>query len=317
MGKIITSRFKPAWWLPGPHLQTLGARNLRGKIRTRWERLELPDGDFVDLAWTLRSHGPLICVFHGLAGSLHSPYIGGMLAALDRQGMRAVLMHFRGCSGQPNRLARAYHSGDTADINYLISTLHQRGENYIAAIGFSLGGNALLKYLGECGEQCLLQAAVAISPPFVLSAGVERMRHGFSRIYQRYLLNGLKRGVRAKTDLLSSQINLRQVFQATNFQQFDEAITAPLHGFRDALHYYTESSCRQWLTHIRIPTLIIHSRDDPFYTSAVLPTEEELAPSVTLELSQRGGHMGFIQSNGHSWLNERVPSWLELVGGKS
>jgi hypothetical protein len=303
---IVPSAFRPAWWLPGPHLQTLWPRVARQPVPppVRCERLELPDGDFVDLAWTLGS-GPLVAVFHGLQGSLQSPYAAGVLGALDRAGMRAVLMHFRGCSGAPNRLARAYHSGDTGDIGHLMAQVRPQ-----AAVGFSLGGNALLKYLGEQGDACGLQAAVAVSPPLVLSVGADRLRQGFSRLYQHHLLDLLKAAAQAKSVPLPPGIDRARMRAARDFWQFDDAWTAPLHGFADVHQYYAQSSARPFLRHIAVPTQVLHSRDDPFYTPAVLPDAGELSPQVTLELSERGGHVGFVQAGGRSWLDQRIVQLL-------
>ena len=285
---------------------------------TRRERLELPDGDFVDLDWTLGtgqetqgSDSPLVCVFHGLAGSIASPYAAGIVAALQRHGMRAVFLHFRGCSGEPNRLARAYHSGDTADIGFLVETLVARGEKLLAAIGFSLGANALLKYAGESALKCRFRAVVAVSPPLVLAVGANTLRRGFARVYQNYLLGQLKQNAATKArQHPNCEVDWSQVQAARDFWQFDDAMTAPLHGFRDVHHYYAASSSRQFLAAIQVPTLIIHSRDDPFWTPAVLPTAQELAPSVTLELSERGGHVGFVQRDGSSWVDVRAPFWI-------
>ena len=310
---IVASNFQPAWWLPGPHAQTLWPRlaPVPPCPPTRRERLELPDGDFVDLDWTLGNAGPLVCVFHGLAGSLASPYARGILTALHHAGMRAVFMHFRGCSGVPNRLPRAYHSGETGDIDFLVQTLGNRGEQVLGAIGFSLGANALLKYVGEQGAACPLRAAVAVSPPLVLQVGANTLRTGFARVYQNYLLGQLKASAQAKAALHPNcGVDWHKVQQASDFWQFDDAFTAPLHGFRDVDHYYAASSSRQFLRHVAVPTLIIHTKDDPFWTPAVLPAPEELAPEVTLELSDRGGHVGFVQGDGRCWVDRRAPEFL-------
>jgi predicted alpha/beta-fold hydrolase len=303
---IVRSAFRPAWWLPGPHLQTLWPRLMPTPALppTRRERLELPDGDFVDVVCTL-GDGPLVAVFHGLQGSVQSPYAAGLLAGLERAGLRAVLMHFRGCSGEPNRLPRAYHAGDTADIRHVVGLLRPK-----AAVGFSLGGNALLKYLGEEGLACNLRVAIAVSPPLVLSVGADRLRQGFSRLYQRHLLNLLKAAARRKQLPLPAGVDLERTWAARDFWQFDDAWTAPLHGFRNVHHYFDECSARRWLGRIAVTTHILHSRDDPFYTPAVLPTADELPPHVNLELSEAGGHVGFVQTGGRPWLDERIPALL-------
>ncbi len=295
--------FKPAWWLPGPHLQTLWTALIRRKIRLclRPERLELPDGDFLDLVWVGNYQGPIVCVLHGLNGSLYSSYIQGILQAISQRGWRALLIHFRGCSGVPNRLARRYHAGETGDLQTIVQTLLQREPNVpLAAIGYSLGGNVLLKWLGESGAQNPLKAAVAVSIPFDLAKSADRLTQGFSKLYQWKLLrtlNGLH-GTACKT-----------------FWEFDDCVTAPLHGFEDVHHYYRSSSSRQYLAGIKTPTLILHARNDPFSTESSLPTKNEVSDQVRLELTAGGGHVGFISGScpwkPKYWLEHRILHYLE------
>ena len=326
-----------------PHLQTLWPVFFRHRLRPplRRERLELPDGDFVDLDWTLNDSGPIVIIFHGLEGSSRSHYARGMLTALPRHGMRAVLMHFRGCSGEPNRLARAYHSGDTGDIDFLVRTLKAREPNTaLAAIGYSLGGNALLKWLGEQGRDAPVQCAVAVSVPFLLHEATARMNRGLSRAYQWHLLKSLKRGARRKAEKFSPPAPtamdggsaereavptgtnagavfppLEEINQMRGFFEFDDRVTARLHGFAGAMHYYTSSSSRQYLNRIRIPTLIVHASDDPFMHAQVIPEANELSPTIEFDLHRHGGHVGFV--GGHLpwrpryWLDERIPNWLQ------
>jgi hypothetical protein len=313
----VTTSFKPAWWLRNPHLQTLWPVFMRRRLRPplRRERLELPDGDFVDLDWTLNESGPLVILLHGLEGGSRSHYARGMLAALPHHGMRAVLMHFRGCSGEPNRLARAYHSGDTGDIDFLVRTLKAREpQTPLAAIGYSLGGNALLKWLGEQGAQAPIQCAAAVSVPFLLHESAARLNRGVSRIYQKKLLNDLKASVRRKAARLSLPVAVNALDGLTSFHAFDDRITAPLHGFRDAKHYYTESSSRQFLNRIRVPTLIVHAADDPFMPKSAIPEANELSDTVEFDLHRHGGHVGFVSGRlpwrSRYWLEDRVPAWL-------
>lgn len=281
----------------------------------RRERLELPDGDFVDLDWTLNESGPIVILFHGLEGSSRSHYARAMLTALPRHGFRAVLMHFRGCSGNPNRLARAYHSGDTGDIDFLIQTLkHREPDTPLAAIGFSLGGNALLKWLGEQGARAPLAAAIAVSVPFLLHESVTHMQRGFSRLYQRHLLQSLKDSVRRKAVHRAPPVPLTELDTMRNFYDFDDRITGPLHGFRDARHYYTASSSRQYLRRIHVPTLIVHALDDPFMHASVAPQPDELSASIEFRLHAHGGHVGFVGGalpwRPRYWLDEQLPDWL-------
>jgi len=319
---ITKSAFKPAWWLANAHAQTVYstlARNLKTPVDST-ERFELPDGDFIDLAWSvngLPSDAPLVIFLHGLGGSVNSPYVAGLFQAFKQQGWRAVLMHFRGASHEPNRLLRAYHSGDTADVHCLLTTLAQREpKTKKAIVGVSMGGNVLLKWLGEQGAQSLVDAGVAVSVPFQLRAAADRMNRGFSRVYQTHLLRRLKTVFAAKVvkhvdNLPPSLSNLESL---RCFWTFDENVTAPLHGFSNVHAYYREASSRQYLSKIATPTLILHALDDPFMTPEVLPQESELSSSVTLEISAKGGHVGFIGGNvpGNPvyWLDHRIPEFL-------
>ncbi len=299
-------------------MQTLWPTLLRRgpHIRFESERLELPDGDFVDLHWTQGDGRAIVIVLHGLEGCSQSPYARGLLQALHRQGWRAVVMHFRGCSGTPNRLARSYHSGDTGDLAYLVHTLSTREPRTpLAAVGYSLGGNVLLKWLGETGGSAPLSAAVAVSVPFSLAEAAQRIDSGFSRLYQWKLLRSMRRRITAKLKQMPLPIKTSNLSELRNFRQFDDRVTAPLHGFRNADHYYAVASSRQYLHAIAVDTLILHAADDPFMTPAVVPTRSELAACVKLELYPRGGHVGFIAGRWPwrpcYWLEQRIPAYLE------
>jgi uncharacterized protein len=312
--------FRPAPWLRGPHAQTLAPFlfALRPALPWREERLELPDGDFVDLAHLDGGDTDArVCLFHGLEGNIRSHYIGGLAAALQARGMAVTLMHMRGCSGEPNRLPRAYHSGDTADMAYLFATLARREPcRALAAVGFSLSGNALLKYLGERGADTGLRRAVAVSVPFDLARAAHRIDQGFSRIYQSYLVRRMKASTHARRARLGDlPIAHERLEGATSFRDFDDAVTAPLHGFAGVDDYYTRSSSRPWLPRIETPTLVLHARDDPFVGPEAVPGADEAGPGVHLEISAHGGHVGFIAADSglrpYRWLNRRIPDWLE------
>ena len=317
-GSIISSSFKPAWWLPGPHAQTLFPVLARRRLAlsTQAERLELPDGDFLDLNWALDAptQAPLVVLLHGLEGSLRSHYAAGLLQSLNHAGLRAVLMHFRGCSGEPNRLPRSYHSGETADLDYVLRLLRKRAANTpLAAVGFSLGGNVLLKWLGEAGARSGLEAAVAVSVPFSLAIAADRLDRGISRLYQAYLLQKLRRSLRTKLARMELPIQVTSLPQLDSFRRFDDAVTAPLHGFAGVDDYYTRSSSKAFLSRIVCPTLILQALDDPFMTPAVLPDVAELSPAVCLELSRTGGHVGFVSGRlgrPEYWLERRIPAFL-------
>lgn len=298
-------------------MQTLWARLMRHapRVSLQRERLELPDGDFIDLDWTETGSGPIVVILHGLEGSSDSPYARGILRAVERRGWRGVVMHFRGCSGEPNRLARSYHSGDTNDLAYFIQVLRNREPRTpLATVGFSLGGNVLLKWLGKTGDRAPLHAAVAVSVPFVLHSAADRLQHGFSRLYQWQLMRSLRNSVNEKRRRMELPLKIGDLSALKSFRDFDEHVTAPLHGFDSANHYYTVSSSRQYLKGIVVPTLLLHARDDPFMTEAAIPRNDELAETVTLELSSRGGHVGFVAGfwpwQPRYWLEERIPGYL-------
>ena len=324
---IVNSSFRPAWWLTNPHLQTLCStlmRHIKAPIDSV-ERFELPDGDFVDLAWAekgLDRDAPLVIFLHGLGGSVDSTYVAGQLRAFNQNGWRAVLMHFRGASQEANRLPRAYHSGETSDLNCLLNALALReSHTKKALVGFSLGGNVALKWLGEHPTQSIVQAAVAVSVPYQLNKVADRIHHGFSRLYQSHLLKRLRqvflRKLNAHGDSLPFTAQELEALRC--FWTFDEHITARLHGFPHVHAYYRESSSRQYLIHITTPTLLIHALDDPFMTRDVLPHADELSSHVTLEVSRRGGHVGFISGvvpgRPMYWLDQRIPEFLRETLG--
>ena len=309
---IVESGFKPHWLLRSPHLQTLWPVWTRRTLPAgRKERLELPDGDFLDLFWC-DGGGPLVIVMHGLEGSINSHYAAAIMQALQHNGFTGLFMHFRGCSGVPNRLARAYHSGETGDfmrvLEYATSTI---GKPLHAAIGYSLGGNVLLKWLGEQGAEAPLGRAVAVSVPFRLAAAGQRLERGVSRIYQNHLMKKMRLGYKARFRVRPSPLDV-DVDALTTFRDFDDKVTAPLHGFSGADDYYGSCSSRQFLKAIEKPTLIIHAQDDPFMFPDTVPQERELSPLVTLELSKHGGHVGFIGGGllPERWLEQRIIAYL-------
>lgn len=319
----IESTFRPAWWLSNPHLQTIWASKVRraAALDTLTERLETPDGDFVDLVWSRQmdpsrpARNGLVCLFHGLAGSIDSKYAGNTFAHLEKLEFDVVFMHSRGCSGEPNRKAHAYHSGYTDDIKFLIDTLSDRyAQSRLHAIGFSLGANALLKYLGEAGNDTPLSKAIAVAPPLVLHIGADRINQGFSRVYQRYLLERLKQQLNEKRERYPQLQLPEDIDQLKSFWEFDNEVTAPLHGFRDVHDYYQQAASRQYLPDITCNTHIIHALDDPFYSEDVIPDNNELPDCVTFEIASHGGHVGFVDGRfpwqpGY-WLDRRLPELL-------
>jgi hypothetical protein len=311
--------FKPAWWLTNPHGQTLWPALCRRRIKNlflRRERIELADGDFVDLDWAGENRGPIVLILHGLEGSAQSPYAQGMLQAIVKQGWRGVCMHFRSCSGELNRLARAYHSGETSDVNEVVNELHKREPHMpLAVIGFSLGGNVLLKWLGETGDLNPLTAAIAVSVPFELNKAVSRINHGFSRIYEQRLLYSLCKKIQRKFQCQPAPFDISLLKKLRTLRDFDDHITAPLYGFTDAEDYYTQSSSRRYLQKIKVPTLVLQAKDDPLVGNQSLPERHELSEQVIFELSEKGGHAGFIGGRFpwkiEYWLEQRAPLFLQ------
>jgi hypothetical protein len=320
--------FTPAWWCRGPHAQTLWPYLVRRRPRValKRERLELPDGDFLDLDWTGDGDDrPIVVVLHGLEGSSQSKYARGLLHALQRRGWRGVVMHFRGCSGEPNRLPRSYHSGETGDLAHVLEVLRARSPDVpLAAVGFSLGGNVLLKYLGERGTAAPLRAAAAVSVPYLLAHSAARLGRGFSRVYQWSLLRRMRAALATKRGRMTLPITVSDLCTLRGFRDFDEHVTAPLHGFRGADHYYEAASSRPYLRAIARPTLLLHALDDPFMTEDVVPATHELSPSTRLELYRSGGHVGFVSGTlpwqARYWLEERIPDyllpWLDADGAR-
>jgi len=319
--------FRPAWWLPSPHLQTLWSPFFRNppQLERQRERLWLEDGDFIDLDWhgPHDAHAPLVLVLHGLTGSSSSLYVLGLQQRLAEQGWASVAINWRGCSGEPNLLPRGYHSGASEDLAEIVSHLRaQRPLAPLYAVGYSLGGNVLLKYLGESGVASQLEAAVAVSVPFRLDHCADRIGQGFSKVYQAHFMREMLAYVQLKQrhfhargqhEQLATLERLGQLTNLRTFWDFDGKVTAPLNGFRDAHDYYRRSSSHFFLAQNRTPTLIIHSSDDPFVSSHSLPTARELSPQTRFELHGRGGHVGFVDGslrNPGYYLERRIPQWL-------
>lgn len=340
------SGYRPARWLPGAHLQTLFAPLLRKPpaLPRQRQRIILADGDFLDLDWLAQdavptagagarpgpdANRPCVILLHGLTGSSNSLYILGQQQALARLGWSSVAVNWRGCSGEPNLRARGYHSGASEDLAEVVSQLHRAlPERPLLAIGYSLGGNVLLKYLGESAGDCPLAAAAAVSVPFRLDQCADRLRVGFSRVYQARFMRDMLAYVVNKQRLFAHQgLDAEQARLSAlgslegldSFWDFDDRVTAPLHGFTSAADYYRRCSSRFFLAAIQVPTLIIQSSDDPFVYPHSVPELDELSPSTRLELHAGGGHVGFVE--GSPWrpgyyLERRLPEWLQQTLGQ-
>jgi predicted alpha/beta-fold hydrolase len=308
--------YSSPWWLPGGHLQTIYA-SLRPppRVRLERERWETPDRDFIDADFAGDpAAARRLVVFHGLEGSSDSHYARAIAAHFAAQGWRVAIVHFRGCSGEPNRTPRAYHSGDTEEVDWVLRRLASPGG--LHAVGISLGGNALLKWLGERGEaaQGLVQRAAAVSAPIDLAAAGRTLDRGLNRLlYTRHFLSTLKPKSLAKLEVFPGLFDAATVRRARTFREFDHVVTAPLHGFRDVDHYWSAAASGPYLEHIRVPTLLLNARNDPFLPEhALLAAARKAAPCVLLEFPRTGGHAGFLAGPfpGRPWLPQRLMEFL-------
>lgn len=316
--------FQTTFYLSNKHLQTSYATFFRKPFLEGFEveDFTLNDGDFIQAYWYNRpkhsSSQPIAVLFHGLAGSYKSPYIQGCVQEFDRLGFASVVVHFRGCADKENLLARSYHSGETQDNLEYLTYLHKYYKNsQLFCVGFSLGGNMLLKLLGEIKQNNLITAAVAVSAPMQLNISAKTINTGFAKIYQRRLLNDLKLSLLKKYEKhdIEKLIHLKKddVKKIKTIKEFDQLYTAPIHGFLSADDYYEKCSAKQFLKDIKIPTLIIHAKDDPFMTTEVIPNSEEISVDVVLEVSENGGHVGFINGallKPEYWLEKRVGEYF-------
>jgi len=312
--------FRPAHWARGAHAQTLIARILRspkGPMYFR-ERLDTPDGDFLDLDWGPEpsSDAPIVLVLHGLEGSSSRRYIRNICRELLARHIWPVAMNLRGCSGTPNWRPHSYHSGETGDPRLVLGLLRRRYPSRpLGALGFSLGGNVLLKLLGEDVSDSAVKpdSAVAISVPYDLAAGSQLLEKSWmGRIYTAYFLRSLKWKIRLKRELLSSILDLSTVLKSRTLWEFDDAATAPLGDFANAASYYSESSSSGFLGGINTPTLLIHAEDDPFLPAQAVPRQEALAnPMIDLLIHPSGGHVGFL---GGTPINPSF--WAESEGAR-
>jgi uncharacterized protein len=315
--QVAKSTYRAPWWLPGGHFQTIYAYFLKREAHLclRRERWETPDKDFIDLDWLDSSDGraSLLVLFHGLEGCSSSHYAKSLMNHARRRRWRGVISHFRGCSGEHNRLVRAYHSGDSSEIDWILRRLKENNpRTKIHAVGVSLGGNVLLNWLGEQGERALeiVEKAAAVSAPIDLAAAAGVLDRGCRKlIYTRYFLRTLKQKSLYKIAKHQLKIDLRQMRAASTFRQLDNLFTAPVHGFDSAEDYWDKSSSKRRLSHIRVPTLLLNARNDPFLPAAALPDAGEVSPCVVLEYPESGGHVGFVSGRfpgDLDWLPQRI-----------
>ncbi|MEN7548424.1 alpha/beta fold hydrolase [Rapidithrix thailandica] len=319
MPVIRNSTYKPPALLKNKHLQTIYPflfRKVKG-ISYQRERIETKDGDFLDLDWT---QGPesdrLVVVLHGLESSSEAGYVMGMIKAFQRRGWAGLAVNYRGCSGEPNRLLRSYHSGETDDVRTILSHVLEKDRyKEIALVGFSLGGNILLKYLGEQATRLPkeFQGAVAISTPCDLHKAAFHLSKTSNQIYLRRFLKSLKKKAQEKEGLAPETLSLQAIHQARDFVTFDNLFTAPVHGFESAIDYWTKCSSKQYCPSIQLPTLLINAQDDPFLPRECFPLEEaEKSKHFHLEVPRYGGHVGFVTYNdeGEYWNETRTLDFI-------
>lgn len=314
------------WWLPGGNAQTLYAALLAdaGPVpayrRTRWET---PDGDFVDIDWIDADESArLVVLFHGLEGDSSSHNARVLVHAFANAGWRVAVAHFRGCSGEPNRLARAYHSGDSAEIAWMLARFCAGECRPPVAVGISLGGNALLRFLGESGASAcgVVSAAVSVSAPLDLMAAGEALGKGFARVYSAAFLRTLKRKSAEKASRYPDAFDLETMRRARSLREFDNVVTAPLHGYRDTDDYWTRASAKPVLGSIEVPTLLLNARNDPFLPGDALPGMHQVSPRVECEFPVTGGHVGFISGRfpgSFAWFSKRIIAFADKHSGQA
>ena len=308
-------------WLPGGHAQTIWPIVRKGAPPSyRRERWDTPDGDFIDVDWLAtpeEAGAPLVVLFHGLEGSSASHYAAALMQALARRGWGGAVPHFRGCSGEPNRLPRAYHSGDSAEIDWILQRLRRLfPQRRLFAAGVSLGGNALLKWAGEQEDSArdVVQALAAVCAPLDLTAAGQALQQGFSLVYAKRFLVTLKANSKAKLARFPGLFDERRMLAAKTLYDFDDAVTAPVHGFRDAADYWRRASSKPWLGGVRLPALVLNALNDPFLPRLALPGPQQVAASVRLEYPEAGGHVGFVSGAfpGHlGWLPQRLLDFFD------
>jgi len=318
---VARSNYTAPLLCSNPHVQTIIPtvfRKVRGVSYQR-ERIATPDGDFIDLDWAEVGSKRLAILLQGLEGDSGRPYMMGMVRALNRNDWDALAMNFRGCSGEPNLKLRMYHSGETEDLHTVISHVAASGMyDELALVGFSLGGNAILKYLGEQGDRKspLIKQAVTISVPCDLKACSVRLEEFRNRPYLRRFLRMLHEKIRVKALMMPESISDIGYERIRTLKDFDDRYTAPMHGFKDADDYYEKASCRQFLPTISIPTLLINAADDPFLSASCFPIEEAKSNiHLFLEIPEHGGHVGFMAFNndGEYWSETRAIVFLNTM----
>ncbi len=319
---VYAEPYQAPFWLPGSHLQTIyPAVFARGEeVQYRRERWELDDGDFIDTDWVDSddTSQPIVVLFHGLEGGSQSHYARALMTEVKAKGWRGVVIHFRGCSGEPNRLPRAYFGGDSLEVEMMLSRVRQAAPDAkIYAVGVSLGANALLKWMGEQNTHAeqVINKAAAISAPMDLAAVADTLDSGLDRwLYTPMFVKSMKVKALAKAERFPGILDVEKIKAAKTIHEMDRYVTAVLHHFKDDEDYYAANSSKPWLPYITVPTLIINAKNDPFVPSRILPDSSEVSSTVTLEYPEEGGHVGFVHSPfpGHiDWLPQHLLEFFE------
>ncbi len=314
-------------WLPGGHLQTIwpaiyGRRMPPGELRYHRARWSTPDHDFIDVDWLRHGNPPdsgrtLMVLFHGLEGNSHSHYARAFAAHATQQGWDYAVAHFRGCSGEINLAPRAYHSGDFEEIQWILERFRQEHSGPIIAVGVSMGGNALLRWAAELGHSAgrAVRAVAAICSPLDLAAGGGSLGRGFNRwVYTPMFLQTMKPKALLKLAQYPRLFDRQALLGARNLHDFDNVFTAPLHGFRNTDDYWARASAKPHLHALRIPSLLVHARNDPFIPCSSLPTAQEVSGHATLWQTAHGGHVGYAQGQPPGalhYLPQAVGGWLQ------
>ena len=313
-------------WLPGGHAQTIyPVLFRRPQVAFRRERIDTPDGDFIDFDWLeateTKNNAPVVLLLHGLEGNSRSHYALALMAHLSSIGWRGVVPHFRGCSGEPNRRPRAYHSGDYTEVAWMLETIRRLAPGTpLFAVGVSLGGSALLNWLGREEHRAarIIAAAAAVSAPLDLAAAGVAIEQGLNRIYSRHFRATLVPKAMAMAQQFPGTLDAAAIARVDTMYAFDDVVTAPLHGFAGTDDYWKRASSKPWLKAIAVPTLVLNARNDPFIPASSLPVRAEAGPAITLEQPDHGGHAGFPEQRfpgGLDWLPQRLITYFNEVRG--
>ncbi len=321
---VNPSSYRPPPLFRNGHAQTIfpsQCRHIHGVLYQRL-RITTPDDDFLDLDYSMIGASRLVVITHGLEGNSQRAYVLGMVRAMNRRGWDALAWNFRACGGEINRKERLYHSGDTADLETVVQhVLDSNRYEQLALVGFSMGGNITLKYLGEHGQAVseVIRAAVAFSVPCDLYSGAIKMARASNTLYMNRFLLGLGKKIRIKAHMFPGRFEIKDYHRIRTFKEFDGRYTAPLHGFASAEDYYEKASCKPWLPRIAIPTLLVNAEDDPFLAPPCYPREEaRQSPCFHFEAPAHGGHVGFVtsNSNGEYWSETRAAGFIETHSGE-